>query len=315
MLQIRSIKRISATRLHATALEDRVVPALGLDSGFLDANGNIRQFDNGGIDGFTAIGRQSDNKVVLGGTATVNGFNQFALRRLNANGQPDSTLGGTGSNGFIRMDLANLRGFGVGNNQLNAMTIDSSNRILVGDGIATIEFVSGSIRFNSLGGSAIAESKGRIIVTDTSFTLGAFLDNGQPDASFGTNGGKSFPFVIQGNSAYGVAIRPNSGSILIGGRESFSGNDYFVARQITPSGNLDTTYGVNGVAKYSFFGGGEQVRAMVANPVDGSVVVVGSALNGNAKLAPTAGWTAPTAFSPKISRPRKTTMNCMPLPF
>src|SRR4051812_4692211 len=76
-------------------LEDRSCPSGGtLDPGF-DGDG-VRTLPSSDH-GYMATAVQGDGKVLVVGTARVNGFAVISVTRLNRNGSLDATFNGTGS--------------------------------------------------------------------------------------------------------------------------------------------------------------------------------------------------------------------------
>jgi uncharacterized delta-60 repeat protein len=243
-------------------------------------NGNLDStFGNGGL----TIGRQhcpveecllgthftdvtlSGEKIVAVGGAEAEsapGLPGIFVARFNANGTPDTTFGNQGNESF---------------------TFVGTNRAFLKTHAQTV----------------VVQADGKILVGGTSSRqaepgVNAFMlrlnTNGSLDSSF--NGGtgiieEQFSGASGGTTELrAMALQPADGSIVIAGAISTpftSGSQVFLAR-ITSEGQLDKSFGRNGVAKAAFFpssveGGNfphSGGRGVAVEP-DGDILVAGSA--------------------------------------
>ena len=189
----------------------------------------------------------------------------FVVIRLDANGQLDTSFAdGTG----IRIvDFPDASGVS-GEDQANAVTIDSNNNILVAGSMTT----SGG---------------------DTDFAVARLTPNGALDTSFGDDDGlgdglqtgKTSFTVGQGDgfgnfnaTAYGIGI-DGFGNILVGGSCQYKANGdmSFCVARLTTAGQLDTTFGSGwGWRAYNIVAGTDDNAYAVAI-TDGQVLIAGSA--------------------------------------
>lgn len=213
-------------------------------SGSLDAT-----FGAGGIvttdffgdkDGASDVKIQTDGKIVVAGDAKNGASNKFALARYDAFGNPDATFG---AGGKVTGD------YGGGNDTGNALVIQTGGKIVVagraGDVFAGANF--GVARYDASGNPDAAfgiggvrlidffgdsetanglalQSDGKLIVAGTIRNAAATLDfgvarldaNGNPDASFGTNGKAATDFFGNDDGGGSLAIQTD-GKILMGG--------------------------------------------------------------------------------------------------
>lgn len=98
------------------------------------------------------------------------------------------------------------------------------------------------------------------------------LPNGDLDPSFNGNGYLDVSFGTVQDRGYCVALQPD-GKILLGGNTGDSAEFFSVAR-INSNGTLDTTFGVNGLAKTAF-SALESTPISIAVQPDGKIVLGG----------------------------------------
>jgi uncharacterized delta-60 repeat protein len=206
-------------------------------------------------------GSTTEERIVLGGGMSdkpVGGF-RFGLVRLRSNGTLDSSFGTGGRVSTL---------FSEGTSNLNAIAVDSSNRIV------TVGEVSASC-----GGSNHAYAR--------------FTQNGAADSSFSGDG--RFVHDVYGFADYAnsVAIQ-DDGKIVAGGQALTTSNlgnvDFSVVRLLS-NGSLDTGFGVglpgffsSGIVTTSMVSTTSYGRSVVIQP-DGRIVLAGSASNNAATFA------------------------------
>ncbi len=226
----------------------------------LNANGSVDTtfgaggnaiIDFGGVDIATGIAIQKDGKIVVTGQSIPAFTPQFAVARLNANGQLDKSFSGDGKFSFD---------FGI-NNIPDTVTIQSDQKILI----------AGTAAVNGTNDFAVAR-------VNTNGTLdNSFNGDGRQNIDFpGVGGG--------GGSDFGTGIRVQSdGKIVLGGS---AGNDFGVARLLS-NGTLDNSFGGHGNGKTTidFNSGGIDKASDLLLLADGRIVLVGAstALSGNAR--------------------------------
>jgi uncharacterized delta-60 repeat protein len=259
---------------------------------------------NGGIVSKMKI--DSSNRIVVAGYSTINGYYDFALARYDNSGNLDSTFG---TGGLVTTDFSGHDDIG------NAIAIDSSNRIVVA-GFATINenknfalarydnsgnldatfgqngLVTTDFSGNDDTGNAIAiDSSNRIVVAgfatingNANFALARYDNSGNLDATFGQNGLVSTDFSGNYDTANAIAI-DSSNRIVVAGFANINGNTNFDLARYDNSGNLDATFGQNGLVTTDFSGNYDTANAM---RIDSSnrIIVSGSAIiNGNTNFA------------------------------
>jgi uncharacterized delta-60 repeat protein len=194
-------------------------------------------------DGIRGIATQSDGKIVAIGNKNNT---HFYVMRLNVDGSLDSTFG---QNGFIEDDL-------IGESLGTDIEVDHLDRIII---TGNVYHGFGSVD---------------LFVVRT-------LPNGTYDNTFGLNG--VFIAYTAVLPAYkhsgGLEIRfLNDGSIIIGGVFSFQSNDFDVAvYKITPNGQFDQSFGVNGYVYYQVSGQNSLLDMFIQD--DGKILFTGIAFN------------------------------------
>ena len=158
----------------------------------------------------------TEDRIVIGGwsNTSANGTTAFALMRLRANGTVDTSFGSSGK--------VSTSFFGRGD-QVRELAIDPQNRIVA----------AGITRINSC--------------SATDFGIARYTENGQLDASFGTQGKASLDLYNDNNSVYALTIQPD-GKPIIGGNATVLSSDpnrryYFTLVRFDTAGNLDSTFG------------------------------------------------------------------------
>lgn len=170
----------------------------------------------------TTIAFPKFNKILLSGSATILEKEQFLLVQINGDGTLDNDFGTAG------VTTTDFSDFGQ-NAYAKDMALDPQGNILVGG------FCYGS-----------NPSAGR------SFAAAAYDSNGYPIMSFGINGHECLR--MPGNDSYvsSVGIKAdifgNNNMYLIGK----SGNSQFAAIRLAGNGNIDPSFGYNGLVLIAF---------------------------------------------------------------
>lgn len=216
----------------------------------------------------TAVGIQSDGKIIVAGTAN----SDFGIGRLNTDGSLDSTFG---TNGKVTTDID-----GGSQDKLYALTLQSDGEIVVAGFSSTSGFAV--VRYNTNGsldstfgtggkvttsfgsGTAVGfslgiQADGKIVVsggfydgTNYGFAVARYSTGGSLDTTFGT-GGKvstviSNPTGSQVDYTTDLKIQ-SDGKIIVAGHSatgvSYAGTDFVLARYNT-DGSMDSTFGTGG---------------------------------------------------------------------
>ena len=216
------------------------------------------------ISGFDATGKSlkidTNNKILLGGFAVGGSITYFAIARYNQDGSIDLSFGPTGV-GYVVTDIS-------GDDEGNSLLIDNSNNILLGgthfnsvdndfviarytpDGVLDLSFgtdgyVITDISGDDLGNSLQVDSNNNILLggtVDNNFAIARYDSSGNIDTNFGT-GGYVITDISGIDSGNSLLFDSSSNKILLGG----TANDNFALARYDSSGNLDTTFGNNGI--------------------------------------------------------------------
>jgi uncharacterized delta-60 repeat protein len=199
-----------------------------------------------------AVNATTEQRIVLGGWATSatkssksGGYDNFALARLTASGQLDTSFGSAGE---VVREIAPY------NDIIRSVVIDPQNRIVAG-GYADFTGSSGGYQM----------------------ALVRYNTNGTPDSGFGSNGAVTLR-ILSGNSQASSVALQSDGSILAAGNAYTSANKaYLAVARFTSLGVLDGTFGSGGFVTTDFasFGAvGAVANDMVLQP-DGKILVAG----------------------------------------
>jgi len=141
----------------------------------------------------------------------------------------------------------------------------------------TGDVISGGTQTNN----SIISSNGTVA---TAFAIAGYLNAGIADGSFGVNGGTttSIPNYLVVTTS-GVAVQSSNDIVVVGtATQGANAPAAFALARYTPTGQLDTTFGTNGVALTVFPGTGIEIPTISANGLaiqtDSKIVVVGSYL-------------------------------------
>ena len=275
------------------------------DDGSLDLSYNgtgTMTFDFGdGTEIVKAMAEQADGKIMVAGSAVVSGQNQMAVLRFNANGTVDTTFGTAGR---LIIDFGTLESRGT------SILIQPDGKVVIGgltrgaiiykmaiarlnpdgsydntfsaDGRQTTIIFGRSEYINdvllqpdgkiiAVGGTIIGSGSGQ-----ANFAILRYLPDGSLDTSFSGDGINNF-FVGLSGIALTAALQPN-GDILAGGYASVSGSaqDFAIVR-LTPDGNLDPTFGTNGMTTTAVALNNDWLYD-IALQQDGKIVAVGDCL-------------------------------------
>ncbi len=267
--------------------------------GTLDAS-----FGSGGIvttaigssmDRAAGVALQSDGKIVVVGAANTGSDLDFAVARYDSDGNLDPSFG---SGGTVTTAMGS---YGDG---ASAVAIQPDGMIVVAgwswtgsaddlaiarydvDGNLDPTFGSGGTVTTSFGGGYFVlarlalQADGRIVVvgtasngTDFDFALARYDGDGALDPSFGGDGKVTTALGAGDDFATGVVVQPD-GKIVAAGWTT-DGNGRFALARYLPSGDLDPSFGTQGIVTTLVADGGNAFG--LAIQPDGKLVAVGGA--------------------------------------
>lgn len=282
---------------------------------------------------------QTDGKIITvgftPGTMQTNGAlsngSDILMIRYNTNGSLDTSFGGSG---IIITDF-----HGAFSDKAAAVAMQSDGKIVVAgrrvyldpatglettdvlvvryhrDGILDSGFGMGGQVITDQGNfdesyNVVIQSDGKIVVLSNNF-IARYLDNGSLDASFGNGGIVSNGTAVNNpcctfNSAYPDGFMPEfmalqADRIILGGKSSTS----FAVVRLNLNGSLDTTFGLNGIAK-ALSSPNSNNRAPIVVQLDQKIIMVSAAssqqenaarFDANGRLDPTFGNAGTVTFA------------------
>ena len=257
--------------------------------------------------GASAVAIQPDGKIVVGGFNEPTGSRgpNLVVARLGVDGQPDEGFGNQGIAQGPEADLADvgsvslaLQGDGkileAGPSFGPVITRFNTDGTVDGSwhpaDLSTIGApASPSLPGVSLGGLTdvrLATAGSRVIASGAAgsqlLTIG-LTTSGALDPTFGAAGVTTVALCGQGEVS-SIATAPG-GSILVGGAtlgSTLRSSGYLT--RFTPSGAVDTSFGVNGSIGVPFGGGRESSVDVLLPPSTGRIVVVGNRLPSSAHI-------------------------------
>lgn len=124
------------------------------------------------------------------------------------------------------------------------------------------------------GRALLIQPDGKIIIGGFSnnFSLVRYYPNGSIDSSFGINGKVITHLSTNASKCYSLILQ-SDGKILAGGVD-YSYIPFFAIARYKPDGIVDSSFGVNGVARVNFGGSDAIIYSMAIQP-DGKIVVGG----------------------------------------
>ena len=209
-----------------------------LDPGFGTAGVALADFEN---ESNSAMAVQADGKIVCVGSASTGGLDDnVAVTRFNADGTLDT---GFGAAGLVETDLGSAWDHG------RAVAIQSDGKIVVA---------------------------AMTLTTSSDIAVVRYLTNGDLDPSFGT-GGMVITDISGATSEEPSSIAIQSdGKIVVGGWITPTTYWDFGVLRYTTSGELDVSFGADGVVTTDMNGGHERITSLAIQS-DGKIVAVGYA--------------------------------------
>jgi uncharacterized delta-60 repeat protein len=240
----------------AVQVDGKVVIA-GDNVSRLKLNGDFDpNFGTGGTVGaglFTnALVIQPNGKIVLTGWKTISGISSFAITRLNGNGSTDSQFGG-GTVVTIRFLPFNS------NDRIQDVALQPDGKIVV----------AGEVDSNRL------------------FAIARFNEDGSLDTTFGNGGKVTVDMGLHYENAEAVVIQPNL-KIVVAGTVAESidphANNNFGLLRLNSDGQLDETFGVDGIVYTDLAGDYDFANTLAIQP-DGKLIAAGYAYRVDAQRA------------------------------
>ncbi len=245
---------------------------------------------------------QNDGKLVAAGSSVNGGSQNFALVRYNIDGSKDQTFGNNGivvspiglssysSKVLIQPDQKIVVvGASKANNQAEYIfTIARYNP----DGTLDVTFGTNGVVTTTLGTldsfpySAQIQIDGKIVVAGRSvdgtniITLVRYKADGSLDNTFGSSGIVTTPIENSNCEARSVTIQNDGKIIIAGDYANGSNNDDFVIVRYNSDGNLDNSFGTNGVTLTPIGAFNDEPNA-VGIQEDGKIIAAGRTYNGS----------------------------------
>lgn len=149
------------------------------------------------------------------------------------------------------------------------------------DGVTTVAFPGASTLEQAF--AAAVQPDGRIVIVgkaDNDFALLRLNPDGTLDTTFGVGGKVAKDFFGSVDEAYAVAIQ-GDGKVVVAGRISSGGTGKMGVARFLGNGELDESFGSNGVFTITFEATGSVLNDArdIAIQSDGKIVVAGGATN------------------------------------
>jgi uncharacterized delta-60 repeat protein len=253
--------------------------------------------------GADAMAVQADGKIVVAGTATVyinkQAHPELAVARYTPNGALDTTFG---NNGQLTIGVgASLDAAVVGGQalSLSGSSIDLIDQGQYSGNVYVTQLTAAGQLDPTFGAGGVVnlgqgsqpcltvQPDGKLVAVSDSNSISPagispagihvtrLLANGTPDTGFGTGGTATVPPITGWNTdSTAVQVDP-LGGIVIGGYQANDTIIKFMVIRLTPTGALDSTFGVGGIGTSgSLVALNGDTVAMTLQP-DGKAVLVG----------------------------------------
>jgi uncharacterized delta-60 repeat protein len=277
----------------------RYNPDGSLDQTF--GNGGLVKTDFGAFENARAVAIQPDGKIVVAGSISRPGSNDFAVIRYHEDGTLDSSFG---QGGLVTTDFDNNDDFAAD------LAIAPNGEIVVAGTIWTrtplLDSDFAVARYDSNGNldttfgdggkvtvhsdihddvaAMVLNPKGQIVLAgetttvsgeglNIDFALVRFNRDGTPDASFGS-GGRVVTDFSAVDTLSDVALTPNGDIIAVGTVEPSPTEFDFVVARYNRNGRLDPSFGTAGSVITDFSTSDDFAFAVAVHP-NGKIVVAG----------------------------------------
>jgi uncharacterized delta-60 repeat protein len=266
----------------------------------MDGDGILSDFKQYGYTSYNASAVQTDGKIITAGVARIATFiNDFAVARYNTDGSLDKSFS---QDGMLTIPF-NLPGGAFQTGVANAIAIQADGKIIVvgscsnsqeedfaivrlnpdgsldntfsGDGKVTADFTGpGEIYVPDQAYAVSIQADGKIVVAGTrgwDFALARYNADGTPDNSFSLDG----KLVTQSlGQALDIVILPDGKIVAAGGGRRGGDEDFAIVRYLT-NGELDQSFGLNGIATIDF-GGYYEFASAMSLLQDGRIIIAGT---------------------------------------
>jgi uncharacterized delta-60 repeat protein len=273
------------------------------DNDFGEAGKVSIDFANKDDDAYSAA-LQTDLKIVLAGrTSTSFSGNDFAVSRINSNGDLDNLFGFEGK---VTTDLGNS------NDLLNDLALQQDGKILAAgisiggdhsnmavarynpDGTIDTSFntdgrIINDLGYHSFGNSVAVLPDNKILVagyanssSNNNFLVSRFNPDGTLDNTFPGGGNDEKDITGTSDIANSIAIQTN-GKMLIAGYTAAAGDNDFTVLRYNTDGSLDMAFDNvdnDGVVRTDISGGSNDIINFIAIQSDGKIVAAGSTRSG-----------------------------------
>ncbi len=286
-----------------------------LDTRFGNGGEVLTDFGPDSFSSASSVAIAGNGAIVVAGSATIDGTNDFAVARYNTNGSLDKSFGTGGEatpnfgpnltvfatkvgltlqpNGKVVLagTVADFTGGFTADFGLARLNADGSPDTTFGNG-GEVTTGFGALRVESVAGVGLEPGTGAIVVAGTvqdpsngfteEFALARYnARDGSLDAGFGTGGEVvTAPAPSTTSVATDLAIQPNGAILVTGTTSGFDSSSTFfqslTLNRYTTGGSLDATFGTNGQVLTAFAAGSRSSGAGVAVQPDGKIVAAGS---------------------------------------
>lgn len=239
--------------LLKTILISILIPLLFVTTSFAQSAGDLDTTfgDNGLVvtefppyeSGITALGLQSDNKIIAAGMVSDGMVIDFALARYSNNGLPDTSFGTDG------LTITNVSDY---QDEIWAIAVQDDDKILAA-------------------GYAYTDS----LYTSMDVVIVRYKSDGSPDSSFNGTGMKLFDTGAHYEYFHAIVIQPD-GKIIAAGGAGVTNADSFILLRFHPDGSIDSTFGTDGIVLTDFGPESDHAEQIVLLP-DGKILVAGTA--------------------------------------
>lgn len=218
-------------------------------SGLIDStfgnNGIVIKDIDGDVDVAFSVKVQSNGKIIACGWTFSNASWNFLLIRFNSDGSLDQNFG---ANGIVITDIDNVY------NTSHSIVIQADGKYVVA-------------------GYRFYQDR-----TDTDILLARYNIDGSIDQSFGLNGIVTTDINENEDFAWDLLIQHDT-KIVVTGYSKSSSSKSIVTLRYRNNGQIDSTFGDNGIIITSIFGIDEEGRHLVQQS-DGKILVTGYSFNG-----------------------------------
>ena len=271
-----------------------------LDTSF-DSDGKVTTDFGSAADVAYAVAIQSDGKIVVAGSASNGGNDDFALARYNGDGSLDTSFGSGGKTMTAILSATDrARAVGIQSDSKimaagytwNGSNYDFALARYNTDGSLDTSFGSGGKVTTSIGsssdlaGAMTIQRDGKIVAAGSTFNgsnydsaLARYNTDGSLDASFDSDGKVITPIGSSSDEALAVAIQSDGKIVTAGYASNGSNNDFALARY-NSNGSLDASFDADGKVTTAILSSNDYAFA-VAIQRDGKIMAAGSTSNGS----------------------------------